>query len=86
MGDKHRSELSQEFRDLKDYSKEKRSDNLEKTLIILKERGVDFQRLSESHLRVANFDFWPTTGLFIHRVTRVRGRGIFNLLKRLDQK
>lgn len=55
----------------------------EKAVEILLNSGVEFERISEFHYRVDRFDFWPATGMFMNRTTKLRGQGILNLLKKL---
>ena len=69
------------FRDMREFNKERRHQNLERGLERLKESGVDFKMLSPDHVRVSGYDYWPSTGLFIEMKTKRRGRGIGNLLK-----
>lgn len=68
-----------------------RGDRLDSTehhsLRILKEAGVFSKQLSEYGYFVGNeYDYWPRTGLFIHRKTKVRGRGVHNLIKKVKKK
>jgi len=32
------------------------------------------------------YDFWPGTGLWIHRDTYTKGRGIMNMMKDMDKR
>lgn len=43
---------------------------------------IDFKELSDTHIRVLSFDydFWPTTQLFINMKTQKRGYGLKNLM------
>lgn len=79
-------DLGPTFRDMREDGKARRASNRERSVLILEERGIEFTRFSESHLRVGDFDFWPGTGLFINRKTKRDGRGVFNLLKKLGAK
>lgn len=82
------SELGDIFRAMKELGKQKRENNWENGLRILAAKKVPFQVLDEysRHIRVSNYDFWASTGLYIHRETKRRGRGIFNLLKVLRRE
>lgn len=51
----------------------------------LKAAGFDYISLSDTHLRIKLFDFWPTTGLYKNRVTGERGQGVDYLLKELKK-
>jgi hypothetical protein len=78
------SELGEDFKAYREMKRTKRADNHARAEKILKEKQIPHIRLSASHYRVGAFDFWPATGLFIERRTGKRGRGIFNLLKRVS--
>lgn len=78
MGD-----VGDDFRAWKDYKKKKKAANLEWSPDILRENDIKFTILSMEHYRVGEFDFWPTTGLFIHRKTKQRGRGVRNLIAKI---
>lgn len=80
------SGLAQDFRSLHAAGKARRASNRERSVAILQEKGIEFERFSESHLRIGRFDFWPGTGLFINRDTKREGRGVFNLLQALGAK
>lgn len=43
------------------------------------------EKLTSYHWRINNFDYWPTTGLFIHKFTKKQKRGIKNLLIALEK-
>lgn len=75
------SELGETFQAMREESQERRQSNCIRSLLKLKESNVPFKVLSPEHLRVGDFDYWPTTGLFIHLKTKKRGRGVHNLLK-----
>lgn len=80
------SELGELFKDLREERKEKRAANKELSVALLQDKGVSYKRLSDDHLRVGEFDYWPSTGLFMHTKTKKRGRGVFNLLKLVGVK
>ena len=75
------SELGELFSLLREENKNKRLINKNSTLALLDERKISYKRLSDTHFLIENYNFWPSTGLYIHRKTKKRGRGIFNLLK-----
>lgn len=79
------SDVAEAFKDWKKESQQKRMENNKNSTRILESLKIEFVRHSLDHLHVAQFDFWPTTGLFIHRQTKERGRGVFNLIKALTQ-
>ena len=67
----------------KEDRRKKRWQNRDNSLVILKERNVEFKLLDEKtgHYRVGRFDFWPTTGVFYCQSTKEKGRGVFELIK-----
>jgi hypothetical protein len=81
------SELGELFRDWNEDKKAKKRDNAEKSLQILLERVGKYRIniLSPDHFRLGDYDFWPSTGLFIHLKTKKRGRGVFNLIDKLGR-
>lgn len=78
------SELGETFKMWGEHNKKKKAKNKANSLEILKSLNVEFKFLSEDHLRVGEYDFWPSTGLFIHRKTKIRGRGVRNLIKKVS--
>ena len=77
-------EYAEAFKEIKKENQAKRAGNAENSLRLLHEGGVRFELLSSSHARVGDFDFWPSTGLYIHTKTKKRGRGVFNLMRRVN--
>lgn len=75
------SELGDDFKAWREDKRDKKENNYNRALDLLAEHGIKFERLSESHLRIGEIDYWPSTGLFINRKTKKRGRGIINLIK-----
>lgn len=76
-------EYAEAFKALREEGKSKRAQNLCNSLQMLAGAGVAFERLSPTHVRVGEYDFWPSTGLFIHTKTKKRGRGVRNLLRKV---
>jgi hypothetical protein len=66
-------------------SQERRATNRKNSAALLKERGIEFEvRSAGVHLILKDYHFWPGTGLWISRTDNDdRGRGVFQLLKRL---
>ncbi|MGE3608045.1 MAG: hypothetical protein AB7I27_00555 [Bacteriovoracaceae bacterium] len=79
------TDIGETFKAYREERKEKRASNHFRSVDILEEMGVHYTRLSYSHYRINDYDFWPSTGLFIHVKTKKRGRGIRNLLKLVNQ-
>lgn len=80
MGD-----MGELFNDLRELGKEKRNNNYNKSIELLKAKGISFEYKNEYHLLVGDFNYWPSTGLYIHRKSKKRGRGVFNLIKILGR-
>ena len=80
------SELGEIFGEWKKEKQEKKRSNATGSLAILDENKITYKRLSLDHFRVGEFDFWPSTGLFIHLKTKWRGRGVFNLIRQLNKE
>ena len=68
---------------MSDFLKNERYMNTVTYTEMLKQFEIEFESKNYgAHLIVeGKFDFWPSTGLFINRTTKERGRGIFNLFK-----
>ena len=78
MGD-----MAEVFRDMAQYKKEKRAKNTLSSTQILKNNNIKFvSKNNGAHLIVGDYDFYPSTGLFIHRKNKKRGRGVYNLIKK----
>lgn len=82
------SEMAEFWRDVKGFYQDKRRTNLQSSTEIIKKAGIPFTSKNNGiHLIVMErWDFWPSTGLFIDRQTKKKGRGVFNLLKRANPK
>jgi hypothetical protein len=79
------SELGETFREWKKYKQAKKADNFLSSIELLKKNGIQFTQLSSTHLRIGDYDFWPSTGKWIHRPTKRHSRGVFRLLKGLGK-
>ena len=71
------------YNDLKEASKQKKIENLSSSLQLLEDNNIRFQKFSNTHIRIGDYDFWPSTGLFRNIKTNKSGRGVFNLMRRL---
>lgn len=82
MGD-----MGEFWNDVRSVYTAKRKQNTETSTDILLKNNIKFESKNNgAHLIVENrFDFWPSTGLFIERKTNRKCRGVFNLLKILNQ-
>ena len=81
------SDLGETFKALREESSEKRHRNLEESLALLTARGIEFKMLTDYHVRVGNYDFWPSTGMWSDcRNKRSTGRGVLGLLIKLEKE
>ena len=71
------------FKAQKKEKQKKRAQNLVYSLELLRSEGIEYQTLSPHHYRVGPFDFWPSTGKFIHRESKRAGRGVRGLIRRV---
>ena len=72
---------------IKAEGREKRWKNFKQSLGILDSRKIPYRIMDEhtGHVRVDDrFEFYPTTGVFINKQTREKGRGVFELIKALN--
>ena len=81
MGD-----LGEFWSDVDSAGQARRARNLVSSIDVLKQHRIDFKQLSPTHYRVGVFDFWPSPGLYIHTVSKKRGRGVFNLMKQIRKE
>ena len=86
------SEIGDAFDFLKEVQRTKKVDNKIKSTKILQDKNIPFDSKNNGiHLvlkpdgKTPLVDFWPSTGKYIFRNTRKKGRGIFNLLKELQR-
>lgn len=81
------SELGDTYRAWDKQKKEKKESKLEQSIKLLDEHDIDYIKKSDYHLRLANYDFWPSTGLFISRyAAKKRGRGVMNLINKVKKE
>lgn len=78
-------DLKDLFAGMREESRDRKNFNRVGSEDILIRRKIPFKKFNEDHFRVGEFDFWPATGLFIHIKTKKRGRGVFNLLKKIQE-
>lgn len=78
------SEIGETFEALKQMQRTKKQMNKVQSLKMLDANSIDYVGLGSDsvHVRVEErFDFWPSTGLFIDKITSQRGRGVKNLIR-----
>jgi len=70
-----------------EIAKRKASQSL-RSVLVLQAQGIKFTVLNQNgpHLRVGAFDFWPSTGRFVHRATKRWGRTLEGLLALLKKE
>lgn len=80
------SDMGDDFKMLKDHSKEKRKANLEWSTVkveeFLKKNDINYEIKNDGqHFIIDNeWDYWPSGGLFINRKTKKKSRGMNNLI------
>lgn len=77
------SEIGDTFAALKEIQTAKKKSNATSSIALLINRGIKFDTLSTGnwHLRLGDYDFWPSTGKFINRKSKRTGRGVRNLIR-----
>lgn len=78
-----RNEITELWSQVKEERRIKKQSNYEFAKKKLKEEGIEFVEKPNSHFALKDYNFWATTGLYIHKKTNKRGRGIFNLIKKI---
>ncbi len=79
------SDMGDDFRALREEGKERRERNREHGPVVLQREGISYvSHNAGAHLVVeSRFDYWPGTGLFIDRITRLQHRGVRALVQRV---
>lgn len=80
MGD-----LGDYWREAKEEQKEYKWNHYDKVINTFNQEGIDFQNFGNGHLRIGEYDFWATTGTFIHRSTGKKGKGLEVFLKKIKK-
>lgn len=80
------SDMGEDFRAMKEASREKKANNLASSTDILKKARVNFTSHNNGvHLVIQHsdrlIDFWPSTGKWNVRSANLWGLGVFALLK-----
>jgi len=81
------SDLSDDFRAMREHSASKRASNRERSAHLLRDHGIKFDSCNGgAHLIIDNrIDFWPGTGRWKFRGGRT-GFGVFNLIDALKDE
>jgi len=77
------TELWDGFKEMNRLWQVKRNKNMLSSKQILDHNQIDYIEKANGHMIIDNYDFWTSTWLFIHRKTKKRWRGVYNLLKKL---
>lgn len=80
-----KSDMAEEFQAYREFQKEMKWKRYEDNKNALISSGFPFVEKPNGHFIIGQYDFWATTGLFIDRITKQRGRGVGKLLKRLEK-
>ena len=81
------SDMGDTFRAMKEHKVEKRASNTIQGKKALIQHGIIFKECNGgAHIVIDEYntgiiDYWPSTGLWIPRNTKLKKRGIFALLK-----
>lgn len=81
------TDLSSDYKAIREYSKARRSNNRDKGAQYLRDAGIAFEsKNGGAHLIVVDHvDYWPGTGLWSDRRTPDAGRGVASLLRYLKR-
>lgn len=74
------SDLGETFKAWREEKRRKKKSNAKSSKAALTNAGFKFTEFSTHHLRVKNFDFWPSTGKWISVDKKKEGRGVFQLI------
>ena len=77
------SELSEDFKFLKEVRQKKKQDNVKQSMDWLERENIFFiccNECTRHYLVLREIDFWPSTGVWMKRKTKSRGRGVKSLL------
>ena len=82
------SEMAEMFSHMKEASQKKRASNRTQSARILAEAGIDFEQHNDgAHIVIKRngraWDFWPGTGKWHERGTKIYRRGVMPLIKAL---
>lgn len=77
------------FKDWRDRKKAKRASNTERSTQALIDAGIPFESHNAGvHIVIktgtAVYDFWPSTGLWWLRPTKIKHRGVFRLIQTVN--
>jgi hypothetical protein len=83
MGD-----MKEDFQALEQCMKERKSERKLRSILMLQKHSIKFTILNEDgpHLRIGDYDFWPSTDKWIHRKTNKRGWTVDSLIDVLERE
>lgn len=81
------SDMGDDFKAMRLQSQKKRRRNNVSSTELLTRAGIEFvtYNLGEHLVVLEIVDFWPSTGLWIFRESKKKGRGVFSLIKELKE-
>jgi len=78
------------WREHREHKQEKKRSNITSSIHLIEkladESKLELKKLSNEHYRIGLYDFWPSTGRYMHVTTKKKGRGVFNLIKLLKEQ
>jgi len=80
---KHPSDINHSYDhwwdDSPEARKKRKQERIDRSLIWLRERGIELVLLNppNAHYRYEIFDYWPTSQVFMNRVTKKLGKGLW---------
>jgi hypothetical protein len=81
------SEQTDIFNALGQIGRSKRQSNTKTSRDLLVRNGFKFESFNNGvMIRLCGYDFYPSTGLFLNRKTKTKGRGVFNLMRILKKE
>lgn len=83
------SDMAETFNAWREHKKAKRASNTEQSTQALIDAGIPFESHNGGAHIVINmggtvYDFWPSTGLWWQRATKIKHRGVFRLIQTIN--
>jgi hypothetical protein len=80
------TDIGDEWREHKQYLRNKNEKRKANAVAQLEKNNIKFRWINDYHIRCRQYDYWPSTGTFIHMKTKFSGDGIEEFLKVLGIK
>lgn len=58
---------------------QKKQQNTTSALAKLRSSNVEFEEV-DGHYKIGEYDFWPESGVFVHRGAKTKGKGVDELI------